>query len=458
MAPSCTLTLAALVLVLTIGTVCAACPFAESKPTLRDLERASLATPKTSFTASGASAIRSSLNTHLAEGDLAYPNHKTCEEFSLDELAELQHIMTCHHDDQLVALSGGTHREANLRAPRHPTHESLKIHLAAEHADVAADATGAVAAAVRDGRCHTIAMSWVHHLSADARVAMSNLTMPLLPQMGVEEHTASLKAARVSEDLTAAVLGNLTQTVTCQIGHEASIQKRGTWEGFPHWPYEVTYNASGYGPYPFWAGGGGSGGTLSGPGADIQTWWSAVLNAERLDHSSCSLSSLGAADGPCTHLFLNGSWAFLYNKEETFCCMSSAPVQYTPCHLTRPQRNFMDVMTYNGVIDYTSEDGLFKNIKAKKYSMHLTNPSNFWFWYVTDMDDKPLEQGEGPCDMYDQWGTRNYCGGPPKMLFHQYHTSTFKSTTIDPAVFNRPEICKQTPYTYCMVQPTNFCG
>ena len=32
--------------------------------------------------------------------------------------------------------------------------------------------------------------------------------------------------------------------------------------------------------------------------------------------------------------------------------------------------------------------------------MHLTDPDNFWFWYVTDMDGSPLEQGEGPCDMY----------------------------------------------------------
>ena len=45
-------------------------------------------------------------------------------------------------------------------------------------------------------------------------------------------------------------------------------------------------------------------------------------------------------------------------QEETFCCMSSAPVQYTPCHLTRPQRNFMDVMTYNGVAGPRAEGHL----------------------------------------------------------------------------------------------------
>lgn len=77
----------------------------------------------------------------------------------------------------------------------------------------------------------------------------------------------------------------------------------------------------------------------------------------------------------------------------------------------------MDVFNYDGVIDYTSEDGLYTG-KAKKYSMHLSNPSNFFFWYVTDLSGKPLEQGEGPCNMYESDGSRNCRGGGPKMLFH----------------------------------------
>lgn len=91
--------------------------------------------------------------------------------------------------------------------------------------------------------------------------------------------------------------------------------------------------------------------------------------------------------------------------------------------------------------------------------MHLTTPPNFWFWYVTDMDDKPLEQGEGPCSMYSSSGTRQ-CAGPPKMLFHQYHTSTFKPATLDDAVFAVPKVCEATWQggNKCFVQPTQFCG
>jgi hypothetical protein len=278
------------------------------------------------------------------------------------------------------------------------------------------------------------------------------MIMPLLPSKGYEEHAPKLIEAGHEEVAT-----KLKAAVTCQIGHSATIVKKAAWEGFPHWPYEVTYNASGYGPYPFWTLGGGTGGKLSGPGTPITTWWSALQNAERLDHASCDMKGVGYEDGvPCTHLFVNGSYAYLFSQDQKFCCMSSAPAPDDKCHLTRPQRTFMDVMSLKGTMDnYTSEDGLYTG-KAKHYSMHLTNPSDFWFWYVTDMEDKPLEQGEGPCDMYTSSGSRE-CSGPPKMLFHQYHPGTFTNATIASSTFAIPDICKKTPLTSCLVQPTRFC-
>lgn len=186
------------------------------------------------------------------------------------------------------------------------------------------------------------------------------------------------------------VIAQFEKKVTCEIGHEAVKHERGDWEGFPHWPYEVTYNASGYGPYPFWYPNSDASGKLSGEGTNITSYWSDVLNAEKLVHASCDLKSIGAKNGiPCTHLFLD-DYAFIFNEEEKFCCMSSAPEMYDRCHLTRPQRTFMDLFKSEGEIDYKSEDGLYDG-KAKKYSMTLTNPPNFWFWYITDLDGKPLE-------------------------------------------------------------------
>ena len=54
---------------------------------------------------------------------------------------------------------------------------------------------------------------------------------------------------------------------------------------------QVSYNASGYGPYPFWTAGGGVG-VLDGPGAAIRSDWSDVRNAERLEHASCDLAGV----------------------------------------------------------------------------------------------------------------------------------------------------------------------
>jgi len=417
-----------------------------------DEARALLTKPRSPhYTAHGAAGIREQLNKHLTSGPLSFPDYKPCEEFLLEELDSIYAELTshCHGKSDLLALypdSDGRSHDAN----RLTLDSQLQQRLLALNDE-------AVRQALSSGKCHAIAMAWVHHLTQASRDFFSTegFVLPLLPETGAAEHVPVLKAKGEHS-----ASSWLESTVTCQVGHEAEPEARVTWtkKDLPTWPSEVTYNASGYGPYPFWTAGGGSGGSLSGAGTDIRVSYSAVQNAEKLEHAACSLSGLGVSDGPCTHLFVNGSWAFLYKQDLSYCCMSSAPEQWTPCHLTRPQRNFMDVMNDDGEIDYTSEDGLYSG-KAHKWSMHLTQPSNFFFWYVTTPEGLPLEQGEGPCDMYDSDGSRNCRGGGPKMLFHQYHTSTWGEATLDASVFTVPDICLDAANRkYCMVQPTNFCG
>lgn len=413
-----------------------------------DLTRAVSRKPREAYTGKGAANIRRVLNGHLMRGPLNTPRIAACEDFSLAELEEVAQTLLCHRDDKLLA-----HYTDDARSPRHAAHDSLKLEFEAARQLVSEHPKASDV--LRHGLCHELVMQWVHHLSTHGRSKLrenSSFVLPLLPEKDVDTEMALLPI-----EVATQVSMRLEKQVTCQIGHAAKKEKRGVWEGFPHWPYEVTYNASGYGPYPFWTLGGGSGGALSGPGTDIQTWWSAVENAERLDHASCNMAGVGYKDGvPCTHLFLDGDWAFLFSKDEEFCCMSSANKTYDKCHMSRPQRDFMDVFKYDGVINYTQEDGLHSG-QARKYSMHLSKPSNFWFWYITDMNDRPIEQGEGPCNMFASDGSRN-CDGPPKMLFHQYHPDTFKNVTLDPAVFRLPSKCQEQPRKFCEVQPTLFCG
>lgn len=127
-------------------------------------------TPRDNFKATGAKSIRKKLNELLkGDGDLAYASHKPCEQFSFDELNGLQHDLLCRTDKSLLALNGGSHPETSHRAPAHTSTEALERHHARTHLEISSDETGAVARAVRDGRCHAVAMSWVHHISSASR-------------------------------------------------------------------------------------------------------------------------------------------------------------------------------------------------------------------------------------------------------------------------------------------------
>jgi len=404
-----------------------------------DLMRAKQTKPAAHFQGGDHAEIRVKLNDALKHGVAAMPAPTECKQFSLGELHDLEQRFFHLRSPELFTT--------DLRAPKHTTLESLVAEVQMELAYV--EKYPEVFEAVRDGKCAEIAMQWVHHLTAEVRSGFTNDKLPLLAGKGSHDHAPELLRKGHTD-----VAKALASRVTCQVGHDAKAVQRGTWEGFPAWPYEVTYNASGYGPYPFWTLGGGSGGSLSGPGTAIQTHWSSVLNAERLDHAACSTSALFGVDKPCTHLFLGSQYAYLFTQDQSHCCISSKPGY--ACHLTTMQRDFYKVFEYKGTVDnYVSEHGYYSG-PVKMYSMHLTQPSNFWFWYVTDLDDKPIEQGEGPCEMYSSNGDRN-CRGPPKMLFHQYDPASFSEATIDASVFDVPEVCQKTTQE-CLVKPTNFCG
>lgn len=371
------------------------------------------------------------------------PTASPCETFSLEELGELQISFHGLRSDQLLAEVAGS-----LRTPRHNSLATLNQELAADNAY--ARAHPAATEAFRDGRCAELAMQWVHHLSDAGRkmLAAGRVRLPLLAEKGTVEHSPEL--IRGGHHVVAK---RLASQVTCQVGHDAVAEARGTWEGFPTWPYEVEYDAAGFGPYPFWTFNSAGTGSLT-QGTPIHTYWSAVLNAERLEHANCQLKEMGwSEDQACTHLFLGTKYAYLFDAAESKCCVSSTPSY--KCHLTTMPRDFYNIFNYDGIVDYEGESG-FHSGQVKKYSMHLTTPSNFWFWYATDLDDKPVEQGEGGCAMFGPSGTRA-CPNGPKFLFHQYNTSSFKEVTLDPEVFAIPEVCKNTQ-EMCEVQPTRFCG
>jgi len=418
---------------------------ATATPTQHDLQRAQRAVPGDSFRAPNPAAIREKLNYALKKGALKMSRGEACEEFALAELAELQKTFFQLRSPELFTQ--------DLRAPRHSSMSELLEELAEEGKYVKMHPE--VEEALRDGKCAELAMQWVHHLSEGARGKLAEARLPLLANKGTAEHAPKLINGGHHH-----VAKKLTSQVTCQTGHDAKAEARGSWAGFPDWPYEVEYNATGYGPYPFWTAAHMTANFPPSPspttGAPIHTYWSAVLNAEKLEHNGqCDLTGVGggfSADGPCTHLMLGTQYAYLYDNAQTHCCISSEPSY--PCHMTTMPRDFVTTLfDYKGTIEnYVSESGYF-NGTVKHYSTQLST-GGLNFWYVTDQDNKPIEQGEGGCDFT---GSHTCSSGGGKYLWHQYNPATFKEATLDPAVFAVPEVCKSTS-SKCEVTPTFFCS
>jgi hypothetical protein len=411
-------------------------------PSPQDLERASRSVPRDHVRGGTPSETRQKINAALTNGPLRMQLPTSCDEFSLATLGELQQTLFSVRSAELFTQ--------DLRAPRHASAEALAKELEEERATV--QKHPGVEQALRDGRCAEIALYWAHHLSDETRAKFADTRLPLLASRGSAEH-----APQLIHDGHVDVVKRITSQITCVTGHDATAQLPGNWTGFPSWPFEVTYTGMGYGQYPFWTGGTTSADYAS-SGTPIRTTWSSIVNAEKLEHGNCNLTFLSGAnfssDGPCTHLMLGTQYGYLYNKEETHCCISSSP-DYA-CHFSPVDREFYKFFDYQGEIEhYISESGYYSG-PVKHYSLKMTN-DYFYFWYVTDPTGRPIEQGEGPVDMYCH-GQSRYCGGDgPVTMFHQYDLSTFSATTLNHDVFKVPEVCQTTNFT-CLASPTSLCS
>merc|ERR1711988_1578955 len=91
----------------------------------------------------------------------------------------------------------------------------------------------------------------------------------------------------------------------------------------------------------------------------------------------------------------------------------------------------MDKMTVNP--NYGNISGTFYSGPVKQYLMTLPDSEPVtYFWYITTMDDKPVQQGEGGF------------GGAGIMVYHEYNTSSFEAVKLDDKVFAVPDICFTT--------------
>lgn len=252
-----------------------------------------------------------------------------CESFALAELNDVFRAISAFFAptfQELYSLSNDT------RALRHPALPNFEQEWAAVEARLAASKeVKAETEALRAGRCAEIAMAWVHHLPESARDMLKALgvKIPLLADFDESVSTSEVHSEE-TKDLYAS-------QYTCVDGHNNGEDNWNASAGSyaDGWPAEITYNATGHGPYPFWLGRVDA--DIS-DGAPIQVWWSRTKKAEKFYHPVCAIGNAGYSESnaPCYQLMVtHSSFPACLPLPTTWPCLtcSSASV-VAPCFST----------------------------------------------------------------------------------------------------------------------------
>jgi hypothetical protein len=149
----------------------------------------------------------------------------------------------------------------------------------------------------------------------------------------------------------------------------------------------------------------------------------------------------GAADSE-VHLADTASpQAYLYLADESKCCISQpdgSSSGFGPAEtLSAPQSNFWNTFQLQGEVDF---NGVYYQGKAKHYVLSNVNEPVRDFWYFTDLDDKPVQQGEAGTGPTDQ----GYPTSIGHTIWHDFDQSSFDTSAIDASVFAVPAACKTT--------------
>ena len=186
-----------------------------------DLARAATRVPGAGYRGHSFSAMSTVLNAHLTRK--AREVFQSCDTFSVSELRTLQRRLVDLAEPSLLALYP-------LDDGRSATHVDA-LEQRWEWIDALAGARDAVLDAVhRDGLCHGVVLSWVHHIGEGDRQSLLSARgtrLPLLPTKrhempSMEEQAASPQAA-ASAPAVAAVYSAYESAVSCQQCHTGNV-------------------------------------------------------------------------------------------------------------------------------------------------------------------------------------------------------------------------------------------
>jgi hypothetical protein len=368
-----------------------------------DLVRAELRSQPGRLAGSSPQDIADKINKHMKKAGI---DTKECDEHSLEELNDI--VRAIFKQGVSSDLEQIYQRNTDGRSRRFSTLAEYETAWEEEmHSET-----------LRHAKCFEIVELWAHHMT-DADKSTFDGALPTVP----------VYDAQKAEDSTYA------EATSCQTGHKMVAGGDGSSSHqWPDWPEQLHYTAKAHGAYPFWWGGGSDSGV-----ADMEVYWSEKSGAEKFIHSSCTGQSSGWS-GPCTHLlFADGPKGYLYLQDESKCCTTeptsggSGPVET----LAPSQGTFWNTFTYKGEVDF---NGVYYQGKAKYYVLTGVNEPVREFWYFTDLDGKPVQQGEAGTGPTDQ----GYPVSIGHTIWHDYDPSSLDTSAFDTSVFDIPAICKTT--------------
>jgi len=373
-----------------------------------DLVRAQLRSQPGRLAGSSPQEIADKINRHMQKSGIAT---RECDEHSLEELNNIVRAI----------FKQGVSEDLEQVYQRNADGRSRRFSSLADYERVWEEETHSET--LLHAKCFEIVELWAHHMTDADKRAFDGV----LPEVPVFD-------AKKAEDATYAA------TTSCQTGH--AMKKGGDGSSsheWPDWPEQLHYTAKAHGAYPFWWGGGSDDGD-----SDLEVYWSETFGAEKFIHSSCTGQS-SWLNGPCVHLyFADGPVGYLYLQDESKCCLtepSSSGGGSGPSETLAPsQGTFWNTFTYKGEVDF---NGVYYQGKAKYYVLTGVNEPVREFWYFTDLDGKPVQQGEAGTGPTDQ----GYPVSIGHTIWHDYNPASLNSAAFDTSVFDVPEVCKTTTLT-----------